>query len=94
MGAPPTSQVVPFACGRHSRFGTPFTHFVAPYGAPAKAPEAQPACGRLPLSAHPSHASWPQRELQLRLKWHRSHVSDTPVSAHPSHVSWSHTSSS
>ena len=41
--------------------------------------------GVAPVSAHPSHVSWPHRELHLRS--HSSHVGVAPVSAHPSHVS-------
>ena len=50
-----------------------------------------PKCYRFsePISAHPSHASWPHRELHRRPKWLSSHAPAAPT-AHPSHVSWPH----
>ena len=41
-------------------------------------------------SAHPSHVSWPHKELHRRPKWPRSHGTTASVSAHPSHGSWPH----
>eukprot|EP00959_Pyramimonas_sp_CCMP1952_P262102 5480831-Pyramimonas_sp.AAC.1 len=39
------------AYGRHSRFRAPPTRFVAPRGAPPRAPPAQAACGRCPIGS-------------------------------------------
>ena len=42
------------------------------------------------MSANPSYASWPHRELHARPPWPGSHRGVAPVPAHPSHVSWRH----
>ena len=41
------------------------------------------------ISAHPSHGSWPHRELHRRPKWACSHASAPLISARPSRVSLS-----
>ena len=46
---------------------------MAPEGAPPKAPVGKFAWHRRPISAHPSHVSWPHRELRLRPQWESSH---------------------
>ena len=39
------------------------------------------------VSAHPSHVSWPHREVHRTPQWLRPHATTAPISAHPSHVS-------
>ena len=42
------------------------------------------------IMAHPSHVSWPHRELHLRPPWRSSHAAPPPFSARPSRVSLPH----
>merc|ERR1711870_168799 len=52
----------------------PLTHFLAPWGAPQKAPVAKFVCGTCFVLAHPSHISWPHGELHRRPQWQSSYV--------------------
>eukprot|EP00959_Pyramimonas_sp_CCMP1952_P389569 8163444-Pyramimonas_sp.AAC.1 len=55
------------------QFGAPLARFVAPEGAPPKAPVGMPAWRRRVLLAHPSHGSWPHWELHRRPQWENRH---------------------
>merc|ERR1712091_825586 len=67
----------------HPHFGPPLTRFVAPQGAPPRAPVGAFACGTIPISAHPSHVSSPHRELHRGLQWVRSHAVPSPFRPTP-----------
>eukprot|EP00959_Pyramimonas_sp_CCMP1952_P473434 9501744-Pyramimonas_sp.AAC.1 len=49
-----------------ARLGAPLARFVAPQGAPPKAPVAGFRCGHPPTWTHPSHVWWPHMELHRR----------------------------
>ena len=48
------------------------------------------ACRPASTWAHPSHVSWPHRELHRRRKWQTSHAARPSNAAHASHVPWPH----
>ena len=58
--------------------GTPITRFVAPQRAPPKVPVAELAWRHRPIFAHPSHVSWPHRELHRRPQWQGPHGATAP----------------
>eukprot|EP00959_Pyramimonas_sp_CCMP1952_P095538 1997513-Pyramimonas_sp.AAC.1 len=54
---------------------------------PHKAPSPRPACLLQTFSAHPLHASWPQRGLHRRLQCQGPHGLVLTIPAHPFYVS-------
>ena len=65
-----------------AHFGEHLTRFVAPWGAPPKAPAAGSSCVLEPTSANTSHVSWPHRVPHRRSQLHNSHAHLPSMSAH------------
>ena len=71
-----------------AKVNTRLTRFAAPQGVPPQAAMAGFTCVPKPISAHPSHGSWPHRELHRGPLWQGSPASASRLGwAHPSHGS-------